>query len=91
MNLYKTIWASASYKFLGIAICMVGVCVALMPRAEATPMAFGSNAYEFVQVSNPFGGTPIGSNNSWFTEHRQVSPRHRWNAPCNACPNDLKK
>ena len=73
MNLYKTIWASASYKFLGIAICMVGVCVALMPRAEATPMAFGSNAYEFVQVTNPFGGTPIGSNNSWFTASAAAS------------------
>lgn len=59
MNENKTIWAKTRYKLIVTAICIVGISATLLPRAEATPIVFGSNAYEFVQVSNPF------TNNTW--------------------------
>ena len=63
MKLCKTIGTCAALKYLGIAICMVGLHAASALRADATPLLFGSNYYEFVQVPQPF----TGSNNAWAT------------------------
>ena len=63
MKLCKTIGTCAVLKYLGIAICMVGLHAASALRADATPLLFGSNYYEFVQVPQPF----TGSNNAWAT------------------------
>ena len=48
-------------KYVGVAICMIVLYAALALRAYATPMLFGDNHYEFVQVSNPY------VNNIWAT------------------------
>lgn len=63
MKLCKTIGTCAALKYLVIAMCMVGLHAASAPRAEAAPLSFGSNSYEFVQVTDPF----TGSNNAWAT------------------------
>lgn len=60
----KYCWATARRPVslcAWIAICSV-VLYAAAP-AYAAPIAFGSNHYEFIEVSDPF----IGTNNSWFT------------------------
>jgi hypothetical protein len=48
---------------LGVAIG-VSLMGAAAQRALAGPVIFGSNAYEFVAVSDPFTGT----NNAWMTD-----------------------
>ncbi len=42
---------------------VVGACAVFASRAEASPVAFGSNHYEFIQVTDPF----TGDNNAWWT------------------------
>lgn len=49
-------------KNFGLGICLVGLQFVFGPPALATPMPFGSNYYEFVEVTDPF----TGNNNSWF-------------------------
>lgn len=50
-------------RWLAIWMCVVGLSAAGALPAEAVPSFFGSNAYEFVQVTDPF----TGSNNTWAT------------------------
>jgi hypothetical protein len=50
-------------KYLGIAICVAGLHAASALRAAATPVAFGANFYDFIQVPDPF----TGNNNAWAT------------------------
>jgi hypothetical protein len=53
-----------------MAICMIGLQVVSAPRARAeAPVSFGSNFYEFVQVTDPF----TGDNNSWATASAAAS------------------
>lgn len=53
----------SSARYLLIAACMTGLQFASIPQAEATPMLFGSNYYDFVEVTNPY----TANNNSWAT------------------------
>jgi hypothetical protein len=45
------------------ALCVVGIQAGRPSTVAAAPIFFGSNAYEFVLVTDPFAGT----NNSWET------------------------
>ena len=53
----------AALKYLGITACVLGLQVAIPSQAAATPVAFGSNFYEFVEITDPFAG----DNNYWTT------------------------
>lgn len=46
-------------KCLVIVGCVLGGSAATVPTTHAVPVVFGTNAYEFVQVANPF------PNNTW--------------------------
>lgn len=46
-----------------LGVLFVGCFSFFAHNAEAVPVFFGSNYYEFVEVVDPF----VGSNNSWFT------------------------
>ena len=59
----RTVGSCAALRTLGIALALAGLHAASAQRADATPMAFGSNHYEFIQVTDPF----TGSNNTWGT------------------------
>jgi hypothetical protein len=59
----RTIETYATLRYLGIAICVVGLNAAWAPRATAAPVSFGSNFYEIIQAPNPFPG----NNNAWAT------------------------
>lgn len=48
---------------LAVLTCLITLHAAAPPQAEAVPTMFGSNAYEFVAVPNPF----TGDNNRWET------------------------
>ncbi len=65
----RTMHAGAIHVRLGIYI--LAVTSALPDRATATPLPFGSNSYEFVQVPDPFTGT----NNSWDTARLAAAVR----------------
>lgn len=52
----------SSLKFFITMMCMVSLHATLAGRAEAAPVQFGQNLYEFVLVSSPYEG----SNNTWL-------------------------
>jgi hypothetical protein len=60
-----------STKYLCIVGFVVGPYSAFILQADAAPLsgAFGTNFYEFVEVSDPF----IGSNNAWGTANSAAS------------------
>jgi len=51
------------HNYIGIAICIISLQAVSVMRAEAVPVSFGDNHYDFIQVSDPF----TGSNNTWAT------------------------
>jgi hypothetical protein len=63
MEQRKTRGTSAVVKYLGIAICAVGLTALTALQAAAVPLSFGSNAYELILVADPYNGM----NNSWDT------------------------
>jgi hypothetical protein len=50
-------------RYMVIVGCVLGGSAATIPATYATPMIFGANAYDFVNVNNPF----TGSNNTYAT------------------------
>ena len=50
-------------RYLSNTFCIAGLVMLVASRAEATPQLFGSNYYEFIQVTDPF----VGDNNTWAT------------------------
>lgn len=59
----STVGSFSVLKYLGIALGVALLQAASAPRADAIPMPFGSNHYEFVEVADPF----TGNNNSFAT------------------------
>jgi hypothetical protein len=66
---YRTTHAGVIH--VRLVIYILAVTSALPYSATATPLAFGSNSYEFVQVPDPFTGT----NNSWDTARLAAAVR----------------
>lgn len=63
MKIARVAGNCATVKRLAMVIGMAALQTAAAARADAVPLPFGSNHYEFVQVSDPF----TGSNNAWAT------------------------
>ncbi len=69
MKRYKFVGAKAHW--FAIVGCMIGLHAASIERVEAAPVFFGSNGYEFIEVSDPF----TGGNNSWATASAAAASR----------------
>jgi hypothetical protein len=50
-------------KYSVVTICLLGMFAVSELQADAAPMQFGLNYYEFFEVINPYSG----DNNSWWT------------------------
>ena len=63
MKSRKILWYGAINKYLVATICMLGMFAVSEPQADASPMQFGVNYYDFIEVTNPY----TGNNNAWTT------------------------